>query len=81
LSARRSRRAAKEKIAEQLAHASIGFYTSVAGEKFARVQMLTIDGLLNETQRAEHPDYEPESEPDWRSSKRRKRRLTLSSSR
>jgi len=40
--------------------ASVGFYTSVAGKKFARVQLLTIDGLLNETQRAEHPDYEPD---------------------
>ncbi len=39
---------------------SVGFYESVAGKKFARVQLLTIDGLLNGTQRAEHPDYEPD---------------------
>jgi len=40
--------------------ASVGFYESVAGKKFARVQLLTIDGLLDNTQRAEHPDYEPD---------------------
>jgi hypothetical protein len=40
--------------------ASVGFYESVAGKKFARVQLLTVDGLLNRTQRAEHPDYEPD---------------------
>ena len=40
--------------------ASVGFYTSVAGKKFARVQVLTIEGLLDHTQRAEHPDYEPD---------------------
>lgn len=39
--------------------ASVGFYEGVAGKKFARVQLLTIDGLLNDTQRGEHPDYEP----------------------
>ena len=39
--------------------ASVGFYESVAGKKFARVQLLTIEGLLD-TQRAEHPDYEPD---------------------
>jgi hypothetical protein len=32
----------------------------VAGKKFARVQLLTVDGLLNGTQRAEHPDGEPD---------------------
>lgn len=40
--------------------ASVGFYESVAAKKFSRVQLLTIDGLLDNTQRAEHPDYEPE---------------------
>jgi adenine specific DNA methylase Mod len=40
--------------------ASVGFYESVAGKKFARAQLLTIDGLLNGMQRAEHPDYEPD---------------------
>ncbi len=40
--------------------ASVGFYDSVAGKKFARVQLLTIGRLLNNTQRAEHPDHEPD---------------------
>ncbi len=40
--------------------ASVGFYTSMAGKKFSRVQLLTIEGLLDNTQRAEHPDYEPD---------------------
>ncbi len=39
--------------------ASAGFYEGAAGKKFARVQLLTIEGLLDGTQRAEHPDYEP----------------------
>ncbi len=39
--------------------ASAGFYESAAGKKFARVQLLTIEGLLDGTERAEHPDYEP----------------------
>ncbi len=39
--------------------ASAGLYTSVNGKlKVPRVQLLTIEGLLNGTQRAEHPDYE-----------------------
>jgi hypothetical protein len=38
--------------------ASVGFYESVAGKKFGRIQLLTIDGLLNGRQRPEHPDYE-----------------------
>jgi DNA modification methylase len=40
--------------------ASVGFYDSVTGKKFPRLQLLTIDGLLNGTHRAEHPDYEPD---------------------
>ncbi len=40
--------------------ASVGFYESRAGKKFACVQLLTIEGLLDNTQRAEHPDYEPD---------------------
>jgi adenine specific DNA methylase Mod len=40
--------------------ASAGFYESPNGKKFARVQLLTIDGLLSKRQRAEHPDYEPD---------------------
>ena len=39
---------------------SAGFYKSVAGQNFPRIQILTIAGLLNKTQRAEHPDYEPD---------------------
>ncbi len=38
---------------------SVGFYESVAGKKFACVQLLTIEGLLNGTQRPAHPDYLP----------------------
>jgi hypothetical protein len=40
--------------------ASVGFYKSVAGKKFARVQLLTVEGLLDSSQRAGHPDYEPD---------------------
>ena len=40
--------------------ASAGFYTSAAGKKYPRVQMLTIEGLLSGKQRAEHPDYVPD---------------------
>ncbi|MDQ6765401.1 MAG: site-specific DNA-methyltransferase [Verrucomicrobiota bacterium] len=40
--------------------ASAGFYTGVAGKKYARLQLLTIEGLLAGTQRVEHPDYEPD---------------------
>jgi hypothetical protein len=40
--------------------ASVGFYESATKKKFARVQLLTIEGLLDNTQRAEHPDYEPD---------------------
>jgi hypothetical protein len=36
------------------------FYESVAGKKFARVQLLTVEGLLDSSQRAGHPDYEPD---------------------
>jgi hypothetical protein len=32
----------------------------VAGKKFARLQLLNIEGLLDQTLRAEHPDYEPD---------------------
>ena len=37
--------------------ASAGFYESDAGQKYPRVQFLTIEGLLSGKQRAEHPDY------------------------
>jgi DNA methylase len=40
--------------------ASVGFYESPNMKKYPRVQLLTIDGLLDNTQRAEHPDYEPD---------------------
>lgn len=40
--------------------AAAGFYEGATGKKFARVQLLTIAGLLDGTQRAEHPDYEPD---------------------
>jgi hypothetical protein len=40
--------------------ASAGFYESPNGRKYPRIQLLTIEGLLNKTQRAEHPDYEPD---------------------
>jgi DNA modification methylase len=40
--------------------ASGGFYTSAAGKKFPRVQLLTIEGLLSGKQRAEHPDHQPD---------------------
>ncbi len=39
---------------------SVGFYGGATGKKFARVQLLTIEGLLNGTERAEHPDYAPD---------------------
>jgi site-specific DNA-methyltransferase (adenine-specific) len=37
--------------------ASAGFYQDGTGRKYPRVQTLTIEGLLNKTQRAEHPDF------------------------
>ena len=40
--------------------ASAGFYTGVAGKKFPRVQLLTIEDLLAGKQRAEHPDHQPD---------------------
>jgi DNA modification methylase len=41
--------------------AAAGFYESPTGKKYARLQLLTIEGLLNKTQRAEYPDYEPDT--------------------
>ena len=40
--------------------ASAGFYTDGAGRKFPRIQLLTIEGLLDGKQRAEHPDHAPD---------------------
>ncbi|HMJ05818.1 MAG TPA: hypothetical protein VK474_06135 [Chthoniobacterales bacterium] len=39
--------------------ASVGFYESPTGKKFARLQLLTINALLNGTQRAELPITSP----------------------
>ncbi len=39
---------------------SAGFYESPNGKKYPRLQLLTIEALLNGAQRAEHPDYEPD---------------------
>ncbi len=40
--------------------AAAGFYESSSGKKYPRVQLLTIEGLLSGTMRAEHPDYVPD---------------------
>jgi DNA modification methylase len=40
--------------------AAEGFYASLSGKKYARVQILTIARLLDGSVRAEHPDYEPD---------------------
>ena len=40
--------------------AAAGFYESPNGKKYPRLQPLTIAGLLDGTQRALHPDYEPD---------------------
>jgi hypothetical protein len=37
--------------------ASAGFFTSDAGKKYARVQLLTVEDLLSGHQRAEHPEH------------------------
>ncbi len=39
--------------------ANEGLYASATGRKYARVQLLTIEGLMNGTQWAEHPDEAP----------------------
>ena len=39
--------------------ASAGFYTGATGRKYPRLQLLTIEGLMTGTQRAEHPDAAP----------------------
>jgi len=51
--------------------ASAGIYTSGAGQKYQRVQMLTIEGLLTGTERGEHPDYVPDV--NYKRAKREKR--------
>ena len=40
--------------------ASAGLYESPNRKKYARIQLLAIEELLNGKQRAEHPDYEPD---------------------
>jgi hypothetical protein len=40
--------------------ASAGLYESPNGRKYPRLQLLTIEGLLSQQQRPEHPDYEPD---------------------
>ena len=40
--------------------ASAGYYESATGKKYPRVQLLTIEGLLSDKQRAEHPDHAPD---------------------
>ncbi len=47
--------------AMQTEAAAAGFYESETGKKVPRLQLLTIEGLLNKTQRAEHPDYQPDT--------------------
>ena len=40
--------------------ASAGFYCSPNGKNYARLQLLTIEGLMLRTARPEHPDYAPD---------------------
>ena len=40
--------------------AAAGFYESPNGKKYPRLQLLTVAGLLDGTQRALHADYEPD---------------------
>jgi hypothetical protein len=51
--------------------ALVGFYESPNGKKYPRVQLLTIEGLPDNTQRAEHPDYEPDELQESQGRKRR----------
>ena len=40
--------------------ATAGFYESATGENCPRVQLPPIEALLSGTQRAEHPDHQPD---------------------
>ena len=40
--------------------ASAGIYTTPNGKKYDRIQLLTVEGLMNDTEHAKHPDYEPD---------------------
>jgi DNA modification methylase len=40
--------------------AAAGIYTGLAGKKYPRIQLLTIEGLLSGKESAKHPDYEPD---------------------
>lgn len=55
------KRWAISKKAMQTEATGAGFYESPNGKKYPRLQLLTIEGLLDKTQRAEHPDYEPDT--------------------
>jgi adenine specific DNA methylase Mod len=37
--------------------AAAGFFTAESGKKYPRIQLLTVEGLLSGTQRAEHPEH------------------------
>jgi site-specific DNA-methyltransferase (adenine-specific) len=47
--------------AMQTEAAAAGFYDDIKGRRFPRIQLLTIEGLLNKTQRPEHPDHQPDT--------------------
>jgi hypothetical protein len=51
----------RDQLANESVDFSAGFYESVTGKKYPRVQLLTIEGLLSGKPRAEHPDHAP----DW----------------
>ena len=51
--------------------ASAGYYEWQAGKKSPRIQLLTIEGLLAGTHRAEHPEYTPNV--NFKKAKREKR--------
>ncbi len=45
--------------------ATAGFYQMPNGKKYPRIQILSVEGLMNKTERAEHPDYEPDVNYKW----------------
>ena len=49
--------------------ASAGFYESATGKKYPRVQLLTIEGLLDGKQRAEHPDKQQAPDLNFKKAK------------
>jgi len=50
--------------------AKAGFYTSASGEKFARLQILTIEDLMSGKARSLHPDHKPDL--DFKKARREK---------